>query len=175
MGTALGGYCSRDTPARSLPADEHHLHRKATTFGSNSCGSCFATAGSATLSTSHAGFEHLENLQLRYVLHIDGCSHAGSYAGAAAFAHHLVHERLAVHELDGLKRADIHAHLAAGAERLAHFRDDRAMLQFGLREQRDDLRCRRTRLADRFRNVLRRLRRAREENTARHAFHGTEL
>jgi len=34
MGTAFGGYCMRETPARSLPADEHHLHKKATTFGS---------------------------------------------------------------------------------------------------------------------------------------------
>ena len=49
MGTAFGGYCSRDTPARSLPADEHHLHRNATTFGSNSCVSSVAIAGSATL------------------------------------------------------------------------------------------------------------------------------
>jgi hypothetical protein len=34
MGVALAGYWMRDTPARSLPADEHHLHRKATILGS---------------------------------------------------------------------------------------------------------------------------------------------
>ncbi|EGW53544.1 hypothetical protein TevJSym_az00250 [endosymbiont of Tevnia jerichonana (vent Tica)] len=39
IGVAFAGYWMRDTPARSLPADEHHLHRKATIRGSNSCGS----------------------------------------------------------------------------------------------------------------------------------------
>jgi len=34
IGVALDGYWIRDTPARSLPADEHHLHRKAMILGS---------------------------------------------------------------------------------------------------------------------------------------------
>jgi hypothetical protein len=34
IGTAFEAYCRRETPARSLPAEEHHLHRKATIFGS---------------------------------------------------------------------------------------------------------------------------------------------
>ncbi|CAK0771722.1 hypothetical protein CCP3SC1_640005 [Gammaproteobacteria bacterium] len=34
IGVALAGYWIRDTPAKSLPAEEHHLHKNATIFGS---------------------------------------------------------------------------------------------------------------------------------------------
>ncbi|BCB25738.1 hypothetical protein SKTS_06240 [Sulfurimicrobium lacus] len=37
IGVALAGYWMRETPAKSLPADEHHLHRKATILGSYVC------------------------------------------------------------------------------------------------------------------------------------------